>query len=124
MPTPIGHALGGAIVALALMPEAVGSALARLQVRGSAAAGSPAARAAVMPRSGGPSTFESNTGARPNGRAPAASPRLANPQPPEAANLQGGEATRTYLFFCTVAACLPDIDFFWGRHNMETHSLG
>ena len=23
-----------------------------------------------------------------------------------------------------VAACLPDIDFFWGRHNMETHSLG
>jgi LexA-binding, inner membrane-associated putative hydrolase len=23
-----------------------------------------------------------------------------------------------------VAACLPDIDFLWGRHNMETHSLG
>jgi len=23
-----------------------------------------------------------------------------------------------------VAACLPDVDFFWGRHNMETHSLG
>ena len=23
-----------------------------------------------------------------------------------------------------VAACLPDIDFFWGRHNMETHSIG
>jgi membrane-bound metal-dependent hydrolase YbcI (DUF457 family) len=23
-----------------------------------------------------------------------------------------------------VAACLPDIDFFWGRHNRETHSIG
>lgn len=25
---------------------------------------------------------------------------------------------------CAVAACLPDLDFAWGRHNMETHSLG
>ncbi len=25
---------------------------------------------------------------------------------------------------CALAACLPDIDFFWGRHNMETHSVG
>lgn len=23
-----------------------------------------------------------------------------------------------------VAACVPDVDFAWGRHNMETHSLG
>ena len=23
-----------------------------------------------------------------------------------------------------LAACLPDVDFAWGRHNMETHSLG
>lgn len=23
-----------------------------------------------------------------------------------------------------LAACLPDVDFLWGRHNMETHSLG
>lgn len=23
-----------------------------------------------------------------------------------------------------VAACLPDVDFLWGRHNMETHSVG
>jgi membrane-bound metal-dependent hydrolase YbcI (DUF457 family) len=22
------------------------------------------------------------------------------------------------------AACLPDIDFAWGRHNLETHSIG
>lgn len=28
------------------------------------------------------------------------------------------------LAICAVAACLPDLDFFWGRHNMETHSLG
>ena len=25
---------------------------------------------------------------------------------------------------CALAACVPDIDFFWGRHNMETHSVG
>ena len=25
---------------------------------------------------------------------------------------------------CVVAACLPDLDFGWGRHNMETHSIG
>ena len=30
----------------------------------------------------------------------------------------------SFLTFCVVAACLPDIDFLWGRHNMETHSLG
>ena len=23
-----------------------------------------------------------------------------------------------------MAACLPDVDFAWGRHNMETHSVG
>ena len=28
------------------------------------------------------------------------------------------------MTLCVVAACLPDIDFGWGRHNMETHSLG
>lgn len=28
------------------------------------------------------------------------------------------------LGICTVAACLPDADFLWGRHAMETHSLG
>jgi membrane-bound metal-dependent hydrolase YbcI (DUF457 family) len=30
----------------------------------------------------------------------------------------------TYLTWAVVAACLPDLDFFWGRHNMETHSVG
>src|SRR5262245_4093539 len=28
------------------------------------------------------------------------------------------------LGICSVVACLPDLDFLWGRHNMETHSLG
>ena len=23
-----------------------------------------------------------------------------------------------------LVACLPDLDFLWGRHNMETHSIG
>jgi membrane-bound metal-dependent hydrolase YbcI (DUF457 family) len=23
-----------------------------------------------------------------------------------------------------IVACLPDLDFLWGRHNFETHSLG
>jgi membrane-bound metal-dependent hydrolase YbcI (DUF457 family) len=25
---------------------------------------------------------------------------------------------------CAAAACLPDLDFLWGRHAMETHSVG
>ena len=28
------------------------------------------------------------------------------------------------LFVCVAAAAFPDVDFLWGRHNMETHSLG
>jgi hypothetical protein len=28
------------------------------------------------------------------------------------------------LALCAVVACLPDLDFLWGRHNLETHSLG
>jgi membrane-bound metal-dependent hydrolase YbcI (DUF457 family) len=30
----------------------------------------------------------------------------------------------TELVMCALAACLPDLDFLWGRHNMETHSVG
>ena len=25
---------------------------------------------------------------------------------------------------CAIAGVAPDLDFLWGRHNMETHSLG
>lgn len=28
------------------------------------------------------------------------------------------------LLLCAVAGAAPDVDFLWGRHNMETHSLG
>lgn len=28
------------------------------------------------------------------------------------------------LVLCAAAAVLPDLDFLWGRHSMETHSLG
>jgi membrane-bound metal-dependent hydrolase YbcI (DUF457 family) len=63
MPSPLGHALGGAIVAMLMAP-------------------------------------------RPNPT------RRTYP------------TDQTYLTCCAVAACLPDIDFLWGRHSMETHSVG
>jgi membrane-bound metal-dependent hydrolase YbcI (DUF457 family) len=28
------------------------------------------------------------------------------------------------LLICALAGVAPDLDFAWGRHNMETHSLG
>lgn len=28
------------------------------------------------------------------------------------------------VVLCAVAGAAPDLDFLWGRHNMETHSLG
>jgi len=28
------------------------------------------------------------------------------------------------MMFCAVAGVLPDIDFAWGGHNRQTHSLG
>ena len=27
------------------------------------------------------------------------------------------------LLLCAIAGVAPDVDFLWGRHNMETHSL-
>ena len=36
----------------------------------------------------------------------------------------GAAGRARFLALCMVAACLPDLDFSWGRHNMETHSLG
>lgn len=69
MPSPVGHALGGALVGAALAPWGawrVGTPLATLVA-------ACCTRGVVVPA----------------------------------------------LF-----ACLPDLDFAWGRHNMETHSLG
>jgi membrane-bound metal-dependent hydrolase YbcI (DUF457 family) len=28
------------------------------------------------------------------------------------------------LMLCAIAGAAPDVDFLWGRHNQETHSLG
>jgi hypothetical protein len=32
--------------------------------------------------------------------------------------------TPSSVLLCAVAGAAPDVDFLWGRHNMETHSLG
>lgn len=69
MPSPVGHALGGALVATL------------------AARSRPAA-------------------------AGAAGPAL------------GAWLTQPLVVAGAVAACLPDVDFLWARHNMETHSVG
>ena len=48
-------------------------------------------------------------------------------QPGSGAGLAGRlrqALTSRLVVASTVAACLPDLDFLWGRHNMETHSLG
>ena len=63
MPSPVGHALGGAIAALLVAPERRQSIARRFPGFG-------------------------------------------------------------WLAWYAAAACLPDIDFLWARHNMETHSLG
>lgn len=62
MPSPVGHALGGLIVGLALSPRPLGTL--------------------------------------------------------------GTVGTLGTLGTVACAAVLPDIDFLWGRHNMETHSVG
>lgn len=53
---------------------------------------------------------------------------LAGRSRPAAAGAAGA-ALRTWLtqplvVAGAVAACLPDLDFLWARHNMETHSVG
>jgi membrane-bound metal-dependent hydrolase YbcI (DUF457 family) len=66
MPSPVGHALGGLIVGLAMLPPL-----------------------------------------------------------PKALKSWSLPSDHTKLIALSVAAaCAPDIDFAWGRHNMETHSVG
>ena len=81
MPSPVGHALGGLIVALVATPD----------------------------------NHEDHEGHQER-------------QGREAARSWTSKATlrvhRVYLVTCVLAACLPDIDFAWGRHSMETHSVG
>jgi membrane-bound metal-dependent hydrolase YbcI (DUF457 family) len=70
MPSPLGHALGGVICALAIPTLSAGASRSATWVR---------VRGVVAPRT---------------------------------------------LAIAVVAGCLPDADFLWGRHNMETHSVG
>jgi hypothetical protein len=70
MPSPIGHALGGAII---------GVVMGRSSERPPPQPGRPAFRSALLARS---------------------------------------------VVVAAVIACAPDLDFLWGRHNMETHSAG
>lgn len=35
-----------------------------------------------------------------------------------------GPGPAAFVTICAVAGCVPDLDFLWGRHTMETHSLG
>lgn len=79
MPSPVGHALGGLIVGLAL---------GGWHLRPSQRRPSP------------PGTSVPAGKLRPTLRCPARD-----------------------LTICALVACLPDLDFLWGRHNMETHSL-
>ncbi len=81
MPSPVGHALGGLIVGLAIWPRPIGPRNHSTDTSGTAST-SAAVGAFGTPR------------------------------------------TRGALAVVTAAACLPDIDFLWGRHAMETHSVG
>ncbi|MBA3269689.1 MAG: metal-dependent hydrolase [Acidobacteria bacterium] len=46
------------------------------------------------------------------------------PQGPHTGSDRAPRAGRSLLTLFAVVACAPDLDFVWGRHNMETHSLG
>ncbi|HUE85665.1 MAG TPA: metal-dependent hydrolase [Vicinamibacterales bacterium] len=85
MPSPVGHALGGLIVALALAPD-------------------PRPHEVREVHEG----HEGHEGheARQNDA------------------LRVHRAWLPVVAWCALAACLPDVDFAWGRHNMETHSVG
>jgi hypothetical protein len=82
MPSPVGHALGGLIVALVFAP--------------------------ITPRQAQHEGHEGHEGLNNSWRRVLRVPRAWWP----------------VVGWCTVAACLPDVDFAWGRHNMETHSVG
>lgn len=82
MPSPVGHALGGLIVALVFAP--------------------------ITPRQAQHEGHEGHEGLNNSWRRVLRVPRAWWP----------------VVGWCTVASCLPDVDFAWGRHNMETHSVG
>jgi hypothetical protein len=85
MPSPLGHALGGLIVALAVAP------LPRPQTGHEGHEGDEALKSIWL--------------------------RVLR-------ELRVPRAWGPVVGWCAIAACLPDVDFAWGRHNMETHSIG
>lgn len=91
MPTPIGHALGGLIIGLALAPRGPSFA-------------DPAPGPMRSQDQGDGSPFTTRQ--------------------PWHTRVLGTAHARTFVLFCVVIACLPDVDFAWGGHNRETHSLG
>ena len=103
MPSPVGHALGGLIIGLALgHPPALSE---RQRVDGSSVNRRPA------------------TGHRPPSPGDLRPDSTSVPTPPPSPRDLRPWRTSVPLI-SAVAACLPDLDFLWGRHNMETHSLG
>jgi membrane-bound metal-dependent hydrolase YbcI (DUF457 family) len=44
--------------------------------------------------------------------------------PPSVPRRPFGQWLRHPVVVASLAAVVPDLDFLWGRHNMETHSLG
>lgn len=80
MPSPLGHALGGALVA-ALVTRATTNPRSD--------------QAARLPHSAGSSAW-----------------------------WRRGLPAGPVLALAMAAGCGPDVDFLWGRHNMETHSVG
>ena len=109
MPSPVGHALGGLIVALVLAPP-------------------------PSPHEGheGNEGYEGHEGHEGH-EGPVGGPGLENSRLHAISVLRVFRVLRELrvlrawwpvVAWCGVAACLPDVDFAWGRHNMETHSLG
>jgi hypothetical protein len=90
MPSPVGHALGGLIVALVLAPS------------------SPPHE-----------VHEGHEGHEGHGHEAAIHFWLRARRA-----LRVPRAWLPMVGWCVMAACLPDVDFAWGRHNMETHSVG
>lgn len=89
MPSPLGHALGGVIVALVLAPP-------------------------PLPYEG---QHKAHHGRERHGEIRTLRLRVFR-------GLRVAPEWWPMVGWCAVAACLPDLDFTWGRHNMETHSVG
>jgi hypothetical protein len=101
VPSPIGHALGGVIVALALAP--------RSNFRWSGDRDN---------------RVEHEDHEEHEVQYPKREERKNPLKKLDLRAVRDLRALRHFAGWCAVVACLPDVDFAWGRHNMETHSIG